>query len=384
MGRYPFLTWLDRYANTLPHVVGEGTAAERLRKLRYMHIVLQNMLARGEVDTTNPSKFGTREIYAFDTWMKHPERYLLPDEKKSRKQKGSEFDPAYKEKLWGHLGSFLAFSGNPILDQMAARGTWKRPKVTPKAKRTKDEAWFRDVMAKLEAAEGWPAIVVRFCVAFYWYNAGRSKELRLSTIDDLDTIQLIWRVRHPKGEGSFGVVGAEVDMFEEFKPYAVDFLAAREARLKELGLNPEKVKPLVPNEDGHFYDEGTWSSMRYKRFRKSGIQGDYRILRKSSLQVFMDALEEGGYKDSAIAELAALRGRHSVSTALKNYVDYRRGRLRKVVREVSKNADLLEPKPIGSGDRLQELRRLRDDGFISAEEFEVLRNRVLEQLVTVS
>ncbi len=371
----------------LPHVVEEKTAAEYLRKLRYVHDVLQVMKDRGEIDTSDPAKFAEREVYALDTWMKHPDRYRLLDEKRERKQKLTAFDPEYRKHLWVYIAGFLAHSGNPILERMRDAGKWRPPKAPPKAKVVKDEAWFRDTMAKLETMEGWKAAVVRFATAFYWLNADRSKELRLADIEDMDLRQKVFRVMHPKGEGRYGVVGAEVDLLDEFLPYAEDFLATREDRLRKLGLDPAKVRALVPNRLGKHYDENGWSGLRYKVFRQLGIAGNYRILRKSSLQNFMDALEDSGeYHDTAIVELEALRGRHSVATALTNYVQYKQSRVRKAVQTVSRGSEPIvsvERRPTTAAERLEELGRMEAKGLISAEEYEAARKRLLDALVSL-
>ncbi len=224
--------------------------------------------------------------------------------------------------------------------------------------------------------------MVRFATASYWCNAIRSKELRLADVEDLDLRRNVFRVMHPKGEGGYGVVGAEVDLPDEFLAYAEDFLAARDTRLQKLGLDPTTVRALVPNKSGNHYGESAWSALRYKMFSRLDIEGDYRILRKSSLQNFMNDLEESDeYKDTAIVELEALRARHSVATALTHYVEYRGGRVRKAVRGGSKRVDPMiqvEPRPTSTETRLEELERLRAKNLISAEEYEGTRRCLLD------
>jgi hypothetical protein len=142
----------------------------------------------------------------------------------------------------------------------------------------------------------------------------------------------------------------------------------------------------VPNERGEFYSEMTWSSMRYKAFRDAGITGDYRILRKSSLQNFMENLEEKDYRDAAVAELVALRGRHSVATSLQHYVEFKRGRVRKAVQDLSRTDPAAPVRsastaPMSTADRLRELDQLRKEGLVTDEEFHECRRRALDALV---
>lgn len=394
VGRYPFLAELKRYAKVLPHVVAEQTADEYVRKLRYIHDILQLMRERGEIDTTSPAKLGEREIYALDSWMRHPEAYLLPRSRRREKQKGvtqsgEAFGPVYRNKLWGYLERFLAFCHNPVLEEMEQAGTWKRPRVAP-TKETKDEAWFRDAESKLDPLEGWQAIVVRFCLEFFWYTAVRSKEMRLADVADLDLEGRVFRVMHPKGEGVYGTVGAEVDLFDELLPHARTFLEARERHLRLYGLDPQKVRPLVPNERGEHYNDKTWSGMRYKTFRTVGIRGNYRILRKSSLQSFTDALTKNGYKEGAVSELVAMRGRHSIATTLKDYVVVKQGRVREAVREVSRNRGPSgeprgqDPPAKSLTERLEELEAAHAKGLLTDEERRTYRRLVLEAIVPPS
>lgn len=391
MGPRPFLTLLKAYAKTLPNILGsERTIEERLTKLRYIHDIVQIMRTRGEVDTTNPQLFGEKEISALNHWMQHPDQYLLPDPARRKVQKGARrpdeaFGGAYKEKLWTHIGEFLGFCHNDILETMEREGKWKRPKRS-KRKRYKDEEWFRDAMAKLEAANGWLPTLIRFTTAFTWYIAPRSKELRLAEIDDLDLRRKVFRVRHPKGEGAYGVEFEEVAFDERFLPYAEDFLAAREARIRLFELDPEKVRPLEPTERGAFYNHTTWNSTRWKTFKRLGIEGDYRVIRKSSLQNYMREVEElGDYKDMAVVELEARRGRHSIATALEHYVEYTQDRSNKVYWEIAerrKTRGLVSVEPRrDAADALRDLQRLRDEGLMTAEEYDRLRAGVLEQIV---
>ena len=389
MGPRPFLTLLKAYARILPNVLGSPKSVqERVGKLRYIHDIVQLMHARGEVATTNPQKFGEKEITALNAWMQRPDLYLLLDPVRRKLQKGARrpdegFGGAYKEKLWTHISEFLTYCHNDILGTMEREGTWKRPKRS-KRKRYKDEEWFRDAMARLEAASGWLPTLIRFTTAFTWYIAPRSKELRLAEVDDLDLKRRVFRVRHPKGEGAYGVEFEEVAFDERFLPYAEDFLAAREARIHLFEMDPEKVKPLAPTERGGFYNDTTWNSTRWKTFKKLGIEGDYRILRKSSLQNYMREVEElGDYKDMAVVELEARRGRHSIATALEHYVEYTQNRANKVYWEIAERRKArglvsVEPRR-DAADALRELQRLRDEALITAEEFERLRAGVLER-----
>ncbi len=289
------------------------------------------------MDTTDPARMGRKEIEALDRWMAEPWTVVLTDPKRVAKQRhrtqdDGPFPPDYRTRLWIALEHLLSFCHNAILDWMVEESLWQWPRIGPADKTVKNRTWFRDAMARLEGDDRWQTVVVRFATAWYFMMAERPKELRLTDADDVDIEGMVHIVQHPKGEKAYGKPGQPVDMFDEFLPYLEDFLASREKRLGLLGLDPSSVKPIAPTRTGGYYSPKAWNSMRYRVYKDHGIQGDYRNLRKSSLAEFKELVKKKGYKDKAVAEAIAVRGRHSVAVSIREYVDEDRDRVRDVVR----------------------------------------------------
>lgn len=67
-------------------------------------------------------------------------------------------------------------------------------------------------------------------VLMYIGTGCRNKELRLAELDDLDTLKWLLTVRHPKGEGTYGVV-RKVIVPEAIRPAVKDYLTLRSAWL---------------------------------------------------------------------------------------------------------------------------------------------------------
>ncbi len=65
----------------------------------------------------------------------------------------------------------------------------------------------------------------------------------------------------------------------------------------------------------------------------AGIEGDYRVLRRTHEQILMDRLEARDYKEGSVIEISAKRLRHSVQTALRQYADLRTNRGQKAAQE---------------------------------------------------
>ena len=68
-------------------------------------------------------------------------------------------------------------------------------------------------------------------------------------------------------------------------------------------------------------------------FKDAGIEGDYRVLRRTHEQILMDRLEAHDYKEGSVIEISAKRLRHSMQTAVRHYADLRTNRGQKAAEE---------------------------------------------------
>jgi hypothetical protein len=82
----------------------------------------------------------------------------------------------------------------------------------------------------------------------------------------------------------------------------------------------------------HAYSEVGFRNVRLDTYGKAGIEGDFRVLRRTHQQILMDRLEAQGRKDVSVIEIAAKRLRHAPQVALVHYVEYRSGRAKDVVK----------------------------------------------------
>lgn len=272
MGRYPFLTATDAYLRFVRPYIAESTFAVRRRGLRYLARTFEDLGARGMLRTTNPVLFGEAEIGAFVAWMR--ERRLGLD---------------YQAKLIVHLRALLVFVGNPIMDRVKASKIVHLPNRAEKPIHVKDDAWYEDAMRKLESLSNWGGTAIRFALAFYYHTGLRVKELRLARLADLDTARWTLTIEHPKGEGAWASAGERIAIFPSVRPHVLDYLDARARRLRDLGLEPEAVEALIPNDRGDCYSEAGWRQRRLKTFADAGIErANFRVLRPSFAQRLKD------------------------------------------------------------------------------------------------
>jgi len=266
MERHPYVVAMRAYLDGIQSTVGRATLREREVKLIYLFEVMLELRL-----SPDPRTMDKEEIDALVLWMRERNLGL-----------------AYQAKLWQYIRGLLAFVGNNILDVMKARGQWKPPKRAYRPVTVKDDSWFSATVARLANETGWRPRMVRAATAIYYHTGLRPKELRLAALRDLDLQRWILTVRHPKGEGAWAVDGERVRLFPEVRPFVLDYIDLRAARVRELDVDPAGLEPLFPNEKGGYYSEPGWRMARYKVFRSLGIDANYKVLRASFAQRLKD------------------------------------------------------------------------------------------------
>jgi integrase/recombinase XerD len=266
MERHPYIVTMHAYLDGIRSTVGQATLRERESKLLYLFEVMLELRL-----STDPRTMDKEEIDALVLWMRERNLGL-----------------AYQAKLWQYLRGLFAFVGNNILDVMKARGQWRPPKRAYRPVTVKDDSWFSATVARLANETGWRPRMVLSATAIYYHTGLRPKELRLAALRDFDLGRWSLTVQHPKGEGTWAVEGETVRLFPNVRPFVLDYLDNRLARLHELGLDPASTEPLFPNENGGYYSEPGWRMARYKVFRSFGIEANYKVLRASFAQKLKD------------------------------------------------------------------------------------------------
>jgi len=119
------------------------------------------------------------------------------------------------------------------------------------------------------------------------YTGLRPGELRKTEFEDLDTKNWTLRVRHPKGEASYGEYRI-VPIHELLKLYIQRYLNAREKMLAEKGLL--EAKPLVCKKQWphKFYSDNILRQHKRKIEEISGVNFELRALRRTYGQMLID------------------------------------------------------------------------------------------------
>ncbi|MCX6652382.1 MAG: site-specific integrase [Methanomassiliicoccales archaeon] len=115
-----------------------------------------------------------------------------------------------------------------------------------------------------ERSEGWTGQVAMLLTAFFPATGLRPSELRLANLEDLELRNWTFRVRHPKGERSYGRQRM-VLVLPPAHEAAKRFLKERRMKLDEMGVNACEV--LIPAFHGRG-KAGFYASARFWEIKR--------------------------------------------------------------------------------------------------------------------
>lgn len=272
MGRYPFLEYLTPYLEDCKHRKAPNTLWQEERTLKRIHTYFIELKNQGRVTTTNPKKITEKDIKEFLYYIQ---------------QKGLHINT--QAKYSQYMLSFLIFCENASMNKL------RQKKELPKARHDQDILVLTegDAARLLDVADqlkGWQGAVISFVVRFHLYTGLRAGELRKAHLVDIDTNRWTFYIRHPKGENSWGNK-ATIPIIPSLRPYVLEYLDKREKRLNERGI--EDCVALLPNlntrkDKGDFYIAQTLLKMRYDLIDASGVDFDFRMLRRCCGQFLRD------------------------------------------------------------------------------------------------
>lgn len=298
--KYPLRTATKRYLEMREDRVKESTLDNESRILWHIVSVLEDMLAEGELSTNNPWKMSKKEVKAILDRFKYGDRPL---------------ENETMEKYIRYLEGVLDYCGNHVIGEMRKESPHLFPRRgrKPIAHLTEEE-----VNALQEAArsiDGWNGAVLRFITAMYPATGLRPSELRKAWLEDMNPQRMTFKVRHPKGEASYGERRI-VSIMPMAEQSVHTFLAERQEYIRSMGLKSSKY--LIPNLS--MGKDEIYSSNHFRKLKKvvqeaTGIEfrlKDYRST-FASLTVQKDP--------SLMPEVSQQLGHSSLVTTQRFYAD---------------------------------------------------------------
>ena len=270
MGRNPLKTRVTQYLEANIGILAEETLKERARKLRAFERRYAMLCETNSGLKRDPAIWGEKEMVAV----------LL-----EIREHGWSITTQARE--LENIQAVLRFVSNGILDGMKVKYPHMFPKRVTHRGPSLNEDERNRVLKATETIGGWNGEVARFLLHTHMLTGLRPKELRTAHVDDLDLQTWTLRVRHPKGEGSYGS-NREAPLPKPLRPVVTAYLKAREQMLAKHGLL--YAQPLLCRKDkpNSFYSANRLRSIKARVEALSGVKFELRTLRRTYGQMIVD------------------------------------------------------------------------------------------------
>ena len=300
MGRYPFLTWMNKYIEEYRPYKAKSTMDQEERVLKRIHRQFQQLKKQGLIESVNPEKLTDRDLGKYIEFLK---------------EKGLDVNTQAKQ--FCYLKNLLDYVGNNVIDKM------NKQKKIPKEMHDKpieslSEKQVQQILKASQTFDGWEGEIIAFMIPAFRYLGVRTKELVKEEFDDVDIENWMFIVSHPKGEDSWGKK-RPIGIPGPLRPHLIRFLKGREERLK---LYPHiETTALIPNlsrnnATGEPYKNQSFTRWKREVEKQTGISFDFRMLRRTYGQHLRD-------RDVPIDAVSKLMGHKTTQTTEKYYARIR-------------------------------------------------------------
>lgn len=228
-GRYPFLAAVNDYMGAMEGVLAPSTWKERERRLRRMNKDLLQLEASKQITSANPEKMTDRDVLA----------YISALRSRGLKDNGMSHNV-------DALTAVLRWVGNGAADKARQRFSHHFPRKTQAMlDPMDDDERERVIKAAMQVdVKDWRRMeAYGLCVAAICSGL-RPKEIRNATVLDLDLNNEVLHAEMVKGKNRYGEP-RDSAIHPDGIPFLRRYLAAREAKLRELGLRTDTLFPAI-------------------------------------------------------------------------------------------------------------------------------------------
>ncbi len=287
----PLIQKGDEYVERLAGTCAETTLKAKTRRWKMLSRLLTNMREKGQISTLSPAKVTTDDVRTV----------ILALKEKNRSSSDLRHNISLLKEVFEYAGSTAVGTclvQNPGLCQKTA---WQRLDPLP-------EYIYKAFMESWETADQKSFATVRAyaLVAMFIGTGARTKEVCGADLADLDLDDRLFTIRHPKGEGTYGVTRTVV-ILPEVVPIISRYLEMRSAWLV---MHQAVSQCLFFSMDGKDYGHmGGSSARKLKKHIEEilGVNFELRDCRRRYAQTFVD-------KDLSIEEVSLLLGHRSSRT----------------------------------------------------------------------
>ena len=308
MSRYPFKDKAVEYMEAKRGCIAQTSWDVQDRRYRRIERDLIALNKQGLVSSVSPMKMTPDDVKAFIV---------------SRKEAGIGSSDINHDIT--ALSQLLTFSGNSAVGICLAKNPGLKPskrqeRLDPLAKTT-----YERILEKWGEVDHNSYFAVRpFAMVLMYIGTGaRNKELRLADVSDIDTQAWQIRLRHVKGEGSYGHP-RDVPIPQELIPVVRNYLDVRLAWLISHKASSDALFFATGNQYGYMSGNSV-RRLKTKVEEQIGEKFELRDCRRAFGQFYLD-------KGLAISKVSVLMG-HDTTKTTEEY--YCRNSEREAIKEAS-------------------------------------------------
>ncbi len=209
------------------------------------------------------------------------------------------------------LKKLLEFVGNGVLGKLKATQPHVFPKADSERKGSLRPDDLETVLAAAKSLGGWTGECASFCLGMFAYTGVRTSELVNAHYEDLNVRNWTFKVRHPKGEKSYGKKRI-LPVPDDMRPIAKRYLKERETVMAKRGVL--ETVPLVFAMKDHTKPVGATmvNSWTDRIVRATGVQFSPHMLRRTYGQMLLD-------RGANIQTVSLMLGHASTETTERHY-----------------------------------------------------------------
>jgi site-specific recombinase XerD len=272
MTKYPFMNYVNEFMKRMNGVYALTTWKTAMRRYDRINSDVMILYREGKISSTSPKSMTIDDVREYLTYRR-------------------SFD--YSGKEYSHdesaLKKLFKFAKNDAVEDCLTNYPMLKARKKQSRLPPMDDGTYQKILRNASNINQKDHKRVRaYALVLLATRAGtRTKEIRLASIDDLDTKQWMFDVVHVKGEKTYGEPRT-VPVHPEIRSILTSYLQLREKYVIMNNVNSKALFPSPTSKDGYMSEN---SLRRIKQIVEADIGEtfDFRMLRRTFGQQLVDA-----------------------------------------------------------------------------------------------
>ena len=288
------MEFANTYMDGMKDVYAPGTIPPVVRRYKRQAKDLMNLKDSGKISTTSPQKLTADDVKVFLVYR----RSLNLSLSELRKDISA-------------LKNLCEYCNNIAVSTCLRKYPTLKPSIHEPRLPSMTDDEYQAVLDRLETIPNDFRHVRAYCVvSMFMFTGTRTRELRLSEVDDINTSSWEFTISHPKGEGSYGQERS-VPLPPCIRGLVSLYLSMREEWMSKHDVYVNALFPSYESTDGYLSDN-TLRQIKCLVEKECHIKFDFRKCRRTFGQQYID-------KNLNIESVSVLMGHSSTQTTEKYY-----------------------------------------------------------------